>query len=221
MEELAGLWLSEAASALDPELASAAVRELGPEAGEEQGLALRVGRSMLEAVSRVELFAHGGLGLLSKINRFNLWQVGAYMNDVSGSREQIFERFRGCVDTDTRVVVAHSLGSVVAYESIHRLGLELDLFMTLGSPLGVKNLFAERVVPVGVIPAGVVRWVNVADPDDPIAAKQQLRDIYRGGAVAVEDVRVHNVGRTAWHSVTAYLSHDEQVRQVLWEALDG
>ena len=64
--------------------------------------------------------------------------------------------------------------------------------------------------------------MNVADPDDPVATDPRLADRFDyepAGDRTVEDVTVHNLGRAAWHSAKAYLSHDE-VRAVVWEALD-
>ena len=38
------------------------------------------------------------------------------------------------------IVIAHSLGSVVAYEVLHHTGLKVDSLVTLGSPLGCQVL---------------------------------------------------------------------------------
>ena len=69
-----------------------------------------------------------------QVSAFNLWQVSAFLEDIEGSRQQVLDRFGAAVGPDTRVIIAHSLGSVVAYEAAHETGLELDALITLGSP---------------------------------------------------------------------------------------
>ncbi len=73
------------------------------------------------------------------------------------------------------VVLAHSLGSVVAYEALwHNDDLELDRLITLGSPLALPHAVFPRLTPapvdgLGRRPPNVQRWVNIADPGDLIA----------------------------------------------------
>lgn len=66
------------------------------------------------------------------------------------------ERWRGCravcrpgeVDADTRVVVGHSLGLVVAYEALcAHPQWPVQALVTLGSPLGRRNLIFDKLVP--------------------------------------------------------------------------
>jgi pimeloyl-ACP methyl ester carboxylesterase len=111
------------------------------------------------------------------------------------------------------VVVAHSLGSVVAYEALcaHPEWGITDL-VTLGSPLGVPHIVLHRLHPapsvvgreaVGVWPS-VTRWVNISDDGDFVALQPRLRLIFGAG---VTDAAVHNgVGA---HTVTRYLSAPE------------
>ncbi|NKQ52900.1 serine peptidase [Amycolatopsis sp. K13G38] len=69
------------------------------------------------------------------------------------------------------VIVAHSLGSVVAYETLwaHEEH-EVDLLVTLGSPLAMPSVL-DRLRPGGDAgrPPGVKRWVNLADVADIVA----------------------------------------------------
>lgn len=80
------------------------------------------------------------------------------------------------------VVLAHSLGSVVAYEALWaNPDIEVDLLVTLGSPLAMRGMVFDRLDPAtnGVRPArrppGVRRWVNIADPGDIVAVPKWLR----------------------------------------------
>ncbi|GAB2973751.1 hypothetical protein LWP59_30275 [Amycolatopsis acidiphila] len=70
------------------------------------------------------------------------------------------------------VVVAHSLGSVVAYECLwaHQ-DHDLGLLVTLGSPLAMPGVVLDRLRPDGERgrPPRVARWVNLADVGDIVA----------------------------------------------------
>jgi hypothetical protein len=79
------------------------------------------------------------------------------------------------------IVLAHSLGSVVAYEVLHALGTPVDLLVTLGSPLGLGGSVFTGLDPApidgaGARPPGVGRWVNIADPGDLVAVPRRLGD---------------------------------------------
>ena len=51
-------------------------------------------------------------------------------------------------DRQARIVIAHSLGTVVAYEALHaHPDLEVDLLITLGSPLALPNAIFDRLQP--------------------------------------------------------------------------
>ena len=103
-----------------------------------------------------------------------LVQVTRYLSDEL-IRALAQQRVLDLVEDDTRIVVAHSLGSVVAYESAHRLSHPLPLLLTLGSPLGLRTIVADRLRPPPSFPPQVERWVNVADREDIVAAEPDLR----------------------------------------------
>lgn len=78
------------------------------------------------------------------------------------------------------MVIGHSLGSVVAYETLHahvqRTGLTL---VTLGSPLGIPNLVFDRLIPPPTAgsaqwPPAVADWTNIADRGDVVALVKEL-----------------------------------------------
>jgi hypothetical protein len=106
-----------------------------------------------------------------------------------------------------KVVIAHSLGSVVAYEALWaNPDLQVELLITLGSPLGMRNVVFERLLPApldgyGRRPAGVARWVNIADKDDIVAIPAAL-----GGSFAGVDLdRLVNLDWLDFHTVEKYL----------------
>jgi len=89
-----------------------------------------------------------------------------------------------------RAVLAHSLGSIIAYEALAAYpAIEVDVFVTLGSPLG---LFMDRLDPAdGRRPQGVRQWVDVADRGDLIAVPRGAVAKQFAGVVHHPDVTVH------------------------------
>jgi hypothetical protein len=115
-----------------------------------------------------------------------------------------------------RVLLGHSLGSVVAYEAVRRLPGPLDLLVTLGSPLGLRSV-RDRLShpdpePATGLPPGVQRWVNVYDRRDPVACAGGLGSSWPG----VEDVLVDNEEKP--HAVERYLSK-QQTGQAVYDTL--
>ncbi|MFH9710207.1 hypothetical protein ACH4MW_18945 [Streptomyces luteogriseus] len=105
-----------------------------------------------------------------------------------------------------RVVVAHSLGSVVAYETLHaHPDLDIDLLLTLGSPLGLpaimRKLDPEPVDGRGARPPGVRHWVNIADVGDLLAVPREL-----GGAFPVDVHATADIGLFDPHTLGGYLA---------------
>ncbi|MFE5564823.1 serine peptidase [Amycolatopsis japonica] len=112
-----------------------------------------------------------------------------------------------------RIVIAHSLGSVVAYEALwSQPGLQIDLLLTLGSPLGIPSAVFERLVPApvrarGNRPPGVKQWINFADPGDIVAIPRWLGTrfdgIERDAESAIHLIDFHRVASYLRHPVTA------------------
>jgi hypothetical protein len=160
----------------------------------------------LRALSRSAFFA----GLAERAMLFDLQQVRRYLSD-SAIRTAVQHRVAAGVDTDTRVVVGHSLGSVVAYEALcAHPEWPVRSLVTLGSPLGIRNLIFDRLVPAPVAgepgePAGVWpgvwAWANVADAGDVVALVKDLRPLF-GAKVAC--YLVHNGSHA--HDVRPYLT---------------
>ncbi|WP_326663997.1 hypothetical protein [Streptomyces canus] len=121
----------------------------------------------------------------------SLRQVQEYL--YGDKREPVLERVCGLITPATRVVVGHSLGSVVAYEALCRLtGHGVRALVTLGSPLGVPLVF-ERLVPaprksICVWPGAGVRWTNLYDRHDVVALQEELAGLFGGVGHTVTDV---------------------------------
>jgi hypothetical protein len=84
---------------------------------------------------------------------------------------------------------------------LDKANCDVRLFVTLGSPLGiteVQDAFREWV-PDGVLPFPkcVSRWVNVADPLDPVAFDKRLDGEFAGGAIEVQGLVAERIGDLA------------------------
>ena len=75
---------------------------------------------------------------------------------------------------DPLIVVAHSLGTIIAYDVLTDPvfeGREIRLFVTAGSPLGISNVMTrlrDGQGP-GSIPGEIGSWSNFCDRLDPVA----------------------------------------------------
>ncbi|MEM8706742.1 MAG: hypothetical protein AAGE98_09820 [Actinomycetota bacterium] len=154
-----------------------------------------------------------------RVSAFNLWQVPAFLEDLDDTRRIVLDRFHDVVGDETRVVVAHSMGSIVAFEAAHASGLELDALVTLGSPLGVDSYVRRRLTAPDRAPAGVRRWINIAHPNEPVAHVTELAPLFTApdGSPVVEDLVLDT--NSPWHAVDTYLRHDA-VRRAIWNVLE-
>lgn len=143
----------------------------------------------------------------------NLKQVTAFLTSTS-VKEDVLACLNAVIDADTRLLVGHSLGSVVAYEYLCRYRPPgVKLLVTLGSPLGIPNIIFDNLTPspvngTGAWPGMVTDWVNVADPDDIVALRKDLASLFPGPAgQKISDRRVSNGGEP--HAADRYLNARE------------
>jgi hypothetical protein len=224
-EALAAEWLSRAVEREDHPDHDTAVRELGylDPSHEEQGVRHEAGRAVLNAVTRLRWFAIGGMAVAERFINKSLRQVTKYMTDRD-LREQIQRRVRTYVGPETKVIIGHSLGSVVAYDiATNYLGSPLPLLLTLGSPLGLRSIIYHRLIPQPPgYPATVRRWVNIADRNDLIAAEPDLNGLFDrnrpAGAILESGWTVNNGAEP--HKADHYLRQGE-VGQPIARVLNG
>lgn len=159
-------------------------------------------RSALDALAASAFFGK----VSDRMLIFALRQVRRYLTEP-GLRAAVQQRVADQVRDDTRVLVAHSLGSVVAYETLcaHPEWQSMDL-VTVGSPLGMRGVVFDRLSPapvagLGAWPGPVRHWTNIADRGDIVALTDRLRDRF-GDRVA--DERIDNGPRM--HDFARYLS---------------
>ncbi len=159
----------------------------------------------LDALSHSRFFA----GLSERMLIFSARQVRIYFTEPA-KRADIQRRVAEQVTPETRVIIAHSLGTVVAYEALcaHPHWPDLSL-VTLGSPLAIRNLVFDRLIPQPTTgyarwPAPVTRWTNIADEGDVVAMVNELAPRF---GERVRDLAVHNGARA--HDVGSYLTARE------------
>lgn len=164
-----------------------------------------------------------------------------FIPDVAGyffkpaQRERIRQRLRDQLALPPNqpvAIVSHSLGSVVAYEVLSSLAgsgpgmIDLRAFITLGSPLGIREVQDFLVPDRREAPPAVPRWFNFADPLDPVAADKRLAGEFRwvaDPARTIDDDLVMNRRTLALpgfnpHAALGYLAHPA-VRRAVYGAL--
>jgi hypothetical protein len=141
----------------------------------------------------------------------NLKQVVRFLNDP-GVRSSVLSRVKDEVGDDTLIVIGHSLGSVVAYEFLAQFQpANVTTFITLGSPLGIRNVVFDRLTPKplnnnGTWPARLSRWANVADGRDIVAMQKSLAPLFppAPGNEGIVDELVNNGDEP--HGIGPYLT---------------
>ncbi|HEY8986246.1 MAG TPA: hypothetical protein VIU15_42570 [Streptomyces sp.] len=191
-EQLLAWW--RAAAETDPAVAPPGADTLARVPGSVQ--------AALRQLSRSRFFA----GVATRALVFDLKQVHRYLTDPQ-VRAAARSRLTALIGPDTRVVVAHSLGTVVAYEALCAGPHNVRALVTLGSPLGIRNLIFDRLEPAPVDGLGVwpgpddMVWTNVVDRGDVVALEKDLRGRFGD---RVRNVVVHNGSHA--HDATAYLT---------------
>jgi len=164
----------------------------------------RIVQRALGALSHSRFFT----GMAERVLIGFIKQVHLYLTD-DDVRVNVQGRVTAMLDEDTRVLIGHSLGSVVAYEVLcARPGTKISL-VTLGCPLGIRNLVFDRLRPApvdgrGQFPAGAVTWTNIADDGDVVALVKELGPLF---GERVQDLSVHTGSKA--HDVSPYLTAPE------------
>jgi hypothetical protein len=130
-----------------------------------------------------------------------LRQVRLYLQDEVLA-EQIRSRVIDTIGSGCAVLVGHSLGSVVAFETLAmNPELQVGTLVTVGSPLSMRTIATRLRAGGGEgLPGRVGRWVNIYDPSDPVAAAGVASRLWP----AAVDLKVNNGDKP--HSISRYLS---------------
>jgi hypothetical protein len=127
--------------------------------------------------------------LASEKMEMHLSDLARYCENQQGvadrARELLKLRLRAAAEAERPILlIAHSMGSVIAYDSLWQLShedgaqLEIDTWLTLGSPLGQrylrKRLLGHAESGHKRYPANVRHWVNLAAVGDLTAIDPSL-----------------------------------------------
>jgi hypothetical protein len=170
-------------------------------------------RAILTGIDRHVPFGSGGsIALFTK-------DVYQYLKNP-GIRDAIEIGVRNAISSTPAVVVAHSLGTVVAYNLLRREGAaqgwNVPLFVTVGCPLGVTAI--RKWLAPNKHPECARHWFNAMDSRDVVALSSL--DASHGWDISPEienktDVNNQTSNR---HGISGYLS-DPIVARRIYEAL--
>jgi hypothetical protein len=145
--------------------------------------------------------------------------VYQYLNNP-GVTQEIEDGVRAAITPGVpTVVVAHSLGSVVAYRLLTRegekLGWDVPLFVTVGCPLAVTAI-AQKLRPMEH-PRCAKAWDNAMDPQDIVALRPLDGPSFAFTPQITNKVDVDNTTENQ-HGISGYLS-DPVVARWIYDAL--
>ena len=121
-------------------------------------------------------------------------ETARYFSDEQEIGRQVRELLKAplrrmLADGERILTIAHSMGSVIAYDSLWELTHieknpgRIDLFLTLGSPLGMRftqqRLRGRHETGAQRYPHNIRRWTNVAAQGDLTALDPTLRDDFK------------------------------------------
>ena len=169
-------------------------------------------------------------GLSSAILLLFVRDVYVYLHDADARATidaGVAAAFRG---DGPAVIVAHSLGSVIAYDVLRSTDPGADdvpLLVTLGSPLAIAAVrdAVEAIAPL-TWPAPVERWVALRDPRDLLTLRDLDADGFPlPGPLTIENAHVdnpvpgHHAAATVLDGVPAGYAAVVEVGRLLDEAL--
>jgi hypothetical protein len=135
-------------------------------------------------------------------------EVHTYFTEPERRAEAIDDVAAAIRRASPSLLIAHSLGSVIAYEALWTASdlPPIDRFLTIGSPLAMPDIIYDRLHThdgLHARPPGVQEWINVADRGDFIAIPPG--GISRNFAGVSSDL-TDLIGCFAFHRVTRYLA---------------
>lgn len=174
----------------------------GVDLNEAQGRALTPARWVADAVARRK-----GLDqkLVRKFVADHFPELVSYLH--SPARAAVQQRLTDAITAEKpRVLIAHSLGSVVAYDTLWRHAQEVDVLVTIGSPLAMPDIVFPHLQHTpkndkGSRPQGVPHWINIADPGDLVAIPQPLTHRFDN----VTSNLSAGIGAFSFHQAVSYL----------------
>lgn len=131
-----------------------------------------------------------------------------------GIRDEVDGIVARALTEEPTVVIAHSLGTVVAYSVLRndRRRLKVPLLITLGSPLGVRAI-RNQLIPIRM-PAPVESWYNAFDSRDVVSLYPlDVRNFPI--APAIENYGDVRNGTPNRHGIVGYLGDGTVARKII------
>lgn len=144
----------------------------------------------------------------------------AYFEDRNGcakkARDKLKAQLLDAANSNQRVLlIGHSMGSIIAYdvlvELMHDTGHRklVDLFLTLGSPLGMdyvqQRLLSYDLNNLNSFPDNIRHWKNVAAIGDKVSVEKTLADDF---APMLESNLIETI-QDYHHNVTNWFYNDQ------------
>jgi hypothetical protein len=176
----------------------------------------------------------------------HLRDLDRYLNDVNGvaahARRMLKAPLLAAAEGGNPVLlIAHSMGSVIAYDSLWELsqgdyaGMRLDMLLTMGSPLGQrymqKRLRGADRQGADRYPSNIRHWKNLSAVGDLTALERHLADDF-GEMLELELVEsledeillshFRSDGQLNVHAEYGYLVNDKTARTIVewWRGHD-
>ena len=180
------------------------------------------------------------VGLSPAIVRTVSRDFGAYLSGgdyTAAVRSRVVDSLAAMLERDERIMlVAHGTGSAIAWDALWTLshdeelkqrvqGRKVDVFVTLGSPLGDRHI-RKRLCGAGEsadcrFPTNVISWHNVSAEDDYTCHDNTLADDFKKMmsdhiVSAVRDYKITNhavrYGCSNPHSSVGYYIHPRMAK---------
>ncbi|WP_247957413.1 alpha/beta hydrolase family protein [Microbacterium galbinum] len=151
----------------------------------------------------------GGDALVNVAVNFPLLfrQARMYLNEPN-VRAHVLNKILEALPSSGRIViVAHSLGSVIAADLVRRLPVDIEIvgMVTIGSPLANGNFEVDRLrEAMSEPPANLGWWVNCWNAHDPVAASRGASSVFTW----LVDLRVTSLPTVHAHDATYYLANE-------------
>ncbi len=195
------------------------------------------GKSALgEACADILAPVLGAIGLSAPLIRSASKDFAKYFDRKSDYavkvRKRLMEQLCELIDRGDRIfLISHGTGGVIAYDVLWQLSHDpdlkeryadkkIELWMTLGTPLGDSNirkrLMGAKERSTAKFPGNVIAWYNVAAEDDYICHDNTVADDFKKMmrkrvCSAVYDYHIFNLavryGRSNPHSSMGYFIH--------------
>jgi len=177
-------------------------------------------QGILKAVDRYVPFASGSAVALATNDVYHYLENAVIRDEID---DGVASAIRSDLET---VVVAHSLGTVVAYNALRQRGADagwqVPLFVTLGSPLSVK-VIRDRVTALKQprqCPPCAQTWFNAMDERDVVALYPLTTKAFSLNPVDPSILNKTDVSNQTEnrHGISGYLN-DPEVARLIYDAL--